>query len=286
MALFLFNALAPSLILGSLLALSVSLPKYEALFTYLLLSIFALISGTTILYAPHFRLAGAFILLLTLPAMLCILLLPTNHDLEGAMLALYTSYMFLQLSVLNKEFKIRAQQQEELENLSKLDDLTGIYNRRHFEEMLTFYWATNRRQQQPLGLVLVDIDHFKQVNDNFGHPTGDEVIRQVAQAVKNNFRRETDVVARIGGEEFAALIPQPEPGFIEAQTEHLCQEIANKIIMLEEDQLQVTVSIGAVATIPQQQWSPRKFYRQADICLYKAKHQGRNRVIYSDTISQ
>ncbi len=160
------------------------------------------------------------------------------------------------------------------------DSLTGIYNRRHFDERLAHECAAARRHRRPLALLLIDIDNFKAVNDAFGHPTGDAVLRGVAQTLKDGLRCE-DLPFRYGGEEFAVLLRETElPGALRL-AERLRRSVersAYPSIERTDPPLKVTVSIG-VATFGTA-LDDRKLVEDADAGLYEAKRAGKNRVVH------
>lgn len=277
--LFLCNSLIPIAIFGATLAASMVYAEYASMYIYLLMTLAALLSGGTVSFSTHRGLANAYLLAGTVPALLCIALLAVNRSIEGAMFLIYLVFMFFQIKRLNQEYNLRFEQRLELENLTRIDSLTGIYNRRYFDEALKLYWKSHLRLQQPLGLLLIDIDHFKKVNDHYGHPAGDEVIREVANVIEQAFPRETDVVARIGGEEYAVLISQATLNFMETRAETIRHKIEDKPVVFEGHTIPMTVSIGAVMMQPQASMTRSEFYQAADNCLYQAKQQGRNQVI-------
>lgn len=164
-----------------------------------------------------------------------------------------------------------------LENLSITDALTGIANRRHFEWRLSEEVERARRYKYPLSALLLDLDHFKQVNDNYGHQIGDIVLQQVAQRLKNSLRR-TDFLARYGGEEFVVLAPQTPAERAIILGERLRQVIAESPITVADDlQIRITLSVG-IAVFPDHAQNESELIGAADAALYKAKQMGRNRV--------
>ncbi len=177
----------------------------------------------------------------------------------------------------NKEL---AQKREELLALTRTDALTGLNNRRYFEERLTEEFARSTRYRSPLSLVMMDIDHFKRLNDTYGHPFGDEVLRRVAQTVRGKLR-EVDFVARYGGEEIIALLPETGP----KEALGACERVREAIAALQLEHrasdgtrktVQVTASLG-VANMPSKSLlAMDELLRAADTCLYEAKAAGRN----------
>lgn len=168
-----------------------------------------------------------------------------------------------------------------LRKLATTDPLTELYNRRHFFELSSKELARCHRFNKPMGILMIDIDHFKLVNDNWGHVTGDKLLQQLAITMQACFR-ELDILARIGGEEFAACLPETE---IEGAM-HAAERMKNAIesLVLEEDRgpLSVTASIG-VAQRDETVLDLSYLLKQADEALYQAKAAGRNRVICAQT---
>lgn len=167
---------------------------------------------------------------------------------------------------------------KELELLTKTDSLTGIANRRHFTEYLDAEWNRAIRNTTPLSLIMIDIDHFKDFNDKHGHLAGDECLKKVARSLQNTFPRSTDLIARFGGEEFIAVLPNTQKPEILA--EQCRQAIENLQVPIDDADTSsfVTISVGVTTTIPDESAILLEFERNADRALYKAKESGRNRV--------
>ena len=165
----------------------------------------------------------------------------------------------------------------QLQELALHDGLTGLLNRRHWENCLEHEFARHNRYSSEASLVIFDIDHFKQLNDTYGHQAGDEVIRQVAEVTRGMIR-DTDYAGRYGGEEFVVLLSDtPLEGAV-LFAERLCQAVAQRRILHGEQQLQCSVSIG-VACIHPGMADHRMLIEEADKALYQAKSGGRNRVV-------
>lgn len=165
----------------------------------------------------------------------------------------------------------------ELELLATTDGLTSLSNRRHFETLARAEWARFQRYGRPLSLMVLDIDHFKSVNDRYGHDAGDLVIKAVAQSLQAT-KRLTDMVARIGGEEFAMLLPETDEGAAEIAGERLRQAIESQVLVLPDENLKVTISIG-IARAQTAMAGFEVMLKRADAALYDAKRSGRNRVV-------
>ena len=171
-----------------------------------------------------------------------------------------------------------ARHNQELHYLATRDPLTGCLNRRSFFETLEKLWNAADRYQQPLSCCMVDVDHFKSVNDQHGHSVGDEVLRRVAKAICDA-ARDADVVCRYGGEEFCVLLPQTDID----QAGRAAERLRSAIEQLAFDNLCITASVG-VSSMDQDAAEPQEMVDQADQCLYVAKRCGRNQVMRWDDV--
>ena len=160
------------------------------------------------------------------------------------------------------------------------DGLTGLSNRRHFDEYLELEWRRATRDQTQMSLMMIDVDYFKAYNDNFGHLEGDEALRQVAKAIRASCARPSDLPARYGGEEFALVLPNTSPGGARLLAEKLRMSIAGMNIphMAPTPGSHLTVSIGISTLTPEIGSNSRQLIQEADKGLYAAKHNGRNQV--------
>jgi diguanylate cyclase (GGDEF)-like protein len=171
-------------------------------------------------------------------------------------------------------------QRDILENLSSIDGLTGIANRRRFDRFLDLEWRRATRTKTLLSLIMMDIDYFKKYNDNYGHFAGDDCLKKVADVLQNTIKRKTDLVARYGGEEFACVLPlvnQPDAISIAKRIlknitaltiPHAYSDIADHI----------TMSLGAATVVPSIKTTHEELIETADQALYEAKAAGRNQV--------
>ncbi|MGP4843464.1 sensor domain-containing diguanylate cyclase [Marinobacter sp. 1Y8] len=168
---------------------------------------------------------------------------------------------------------------EKLIELSATDALTGLKNRGHFDGTFQSACVKAYRFGQPLSLLIVDIDHFKQFNDTFGHLVGDDCLQMVASGIREFVTRPQDLAARYGGEEFVVLLPNtPENGAVRV-AEKIRQQIENTDFRVSDEVVRLTISIGVRSLIPSHAEAARELFRQADEALYKAKDSGRNRVM-------
>jgi diguanylate cyclase (GGDEF)-like protein len=167
-----------------------------------------------------------------------------------------------------------------LEGISFLDGLTGISNRRKFNEYLDSTWYFAEREHIPVSMILVDIDHFKQFNDNYGHQAGDACLIQIAQVLSQAVVRKTDFVARYGGEEFAFILLNANIESVIRIAEKLRLSIMALAIPHAYSSVgnNVTISLGVAAIIPERNSSCRILIKAADDALYKSKESGRNKV--------
>jgi diguanylate cyclase (GGDEF)-like protein len=169
---------------------------------------------------------------------------------------------------------LNAVEHSRVKELAMVDGLTGLLNRRVFDEMLNL---DGRKELLPLSLLLIDLDDFKQVNDRFGHPAGDEVLTCVGRQLKESCRG-TDVIARYGGEEFAVLLPTTHLVKAAEIARRLLQRLAGKIYLFGDRPCRVTASIGAATLTKANPIAVDQLIARADHALYEAKRNGKNRV--------
>lgn len=165
-----------------------------------------------------------------------------------------------------------------LQEMSTIDGLTGVHNRRYLDAALETESRRAKRESQPLSVLMLDIDHFKWINDNLGHTAGDEVLRKVAALIRDQLKRPGDLVARYGGEEFVVLLPNTTVDGAVQVAEQLRGEIEALQLQEGETSFHITVSAGVAGIQPGQDVEPLELLRCADRALYQAKADGRNRV--------
>jgi two-component system chemotaxis family response regulator WspR len=212
--------------------------------------------------------------------------LPDNIELVARIRYHSRSYMtLLQRDEAYRALRVSQQQLLDtnlvLQRLMNSDGLTGLSNRRHFDEYLELEWRRAMREQGQLSLMMIDVDYFKAYNDSFGHLEGDEALRQVAKAIRASGSRPSDLPARYGGEEFALVLPNTSPGGARLLAEKLRQTIAGMSIPHNApvEGSVLTVSIGLSTVVPQVGSHSRQLIQSADQGLYAAKHNGRNQVV-------
>lgn len=213
------------------------------------------------------------------------------HLVMGVMIAIFGLAMlatsaqvhrlFRDSEKLRRELFSSTEAAQALEYLVRLDGLTGIPNRRLFEEELSKEWARAKRDNEPLSLITVDIDHFKEYNDHYGHPAGDLCLVEVAQAMHQALSRPGDVVARIGGEEFAFLLPQTGLSGAISVAEQIREHVLSLNLPHEASPVarQLTLSFGVSSSELVSVSSPADLIRASDVALYEAKRCGRNQVV-------
>ncbi len=173
------------------------------------------------------------------------------------------------------------EQNSVLARLSSLDGLTGIANRRHFDEALEREWRSAQRRKVALSLILLDVDHFKKYNDHYGHQGGDDCLRQIATAIRVGAQRPTDLAARYGGEEFAVLLPDTDPAGAAVVAAHIRSRVAELLIAhaKSDTSKHVTVSMGIATLAPEPDAIAASIVARADANLYRAKDGGRDRAV-------
>ena len=183
-----------------------------------------------------------------------------------------------------RNFEERLQQAYiDMKQLASVDGLTGIANRRRFDEALEAEWHRALHNQTPLSLLMIDADHFKAYNDRYGHVAGDECLRRIATVLARSTYRPHDLVARYGGEEFAILLPEVPGNLAEGVAHRMRTNVATEDVIHEGNPLgYVTVSVGFSSIVPASGLSPRQLVSAADGALYLAKKNGRNRVYSAD----
>ena len=191
--------------------------------------------------------------------------------------AIHSARLFVQARQANRAL---AEANRRLEEMSRTDGLTGVANRRQFDELFEREWRRAQRAGTSLALLMIDIDEFKKYNDHYGHQGGDDCLKQVATALKKALGRASDVVARYGGEEFAVILPGSDQQQAIAAAERLRQRVDQMGLAhaaRTTEPKRVTISLGAASLMPSDQDSPERLLSAADQALYAAKRGGRNR---------
>ena len=180
----------------------------------------------------------------------------------------------------HRPFRHRVQSVMQLEHANRTDGLTGVYNRRYWQQQLQLELLRAERYQHPVSLLLFDLDKFKQLNDSYGHQGGDAVLTTVAERI-SALLRDTDIFGRYGGEEFGVVLPETALDGALMVANRICKTIAAETVSYNQQHIPVTLSIGVASFAGQ---SSDELIQQADIALYNAKRQGRNCVCaYTDS---
>ena len=180
-----------------------------------------------------------------------------------------------------RDMTVQREAQSELERLATRDGLTGVANRRCFDDTLNTEWRRASRESRALSLLMIDVDFFKRYNDTYGHQGGDECLCQVAAAMSSVVKRASDAVARYGGEEFSVLMPatEPEGALLVAERIRAAVEALHLPHSGSEVADHVTISIGVASAHATSTGLPAGLVAAADAALYRAKHEGRNRAV-------
>lgn len=218
-------------------------------------------------------------LLLPLMALVCssgVFSLMANHAIDRDERKNYL------MSLRRKSLLVRLSEvHQQLNNMARIDPLTGLYNRRHVNEFMEHAWMQSRADKTSLAVVMIDIDHFKAYNDRYGHPQGDQCLQQVAQALVMSIRGPSDIVGRYGGEEFIAILTQVTHAEAAQVAQRMCLAIEKLKLVNEASQTAstVTISVGVACLRATEHQTPDHLLQSADQALYQAKHRGRNTVV-------
>lgn len=206
-----------------------------------------------------------------------------QHCLDQAQFEMSDFYQVLAQQRAEQHLAEMEEMNRKLEEISVRDALTSLYNRRYFQDRLEQEFHRGQRHQRPVGLVMVDIDHFKRVNDTYGHQIGDEILRGVARLLMEGTRT-IDIAGRYGGEEFAVILPETPLAEAHQVAERLRERVAATVLHrlvvdgVETEAIHCTISLGVSAYAGTGYAAPADFLRAADEALYAAKHAGRNQV--------
>lgn len=283
-----FNVLISGLAWGILYAISISNTAFASISFLIVISLAGNAGGGSIAFSPDQKLSIALIFILLMPTIVTLVFFSTEFDL--ALCLLFITYIIGLLAVshsTNREYwnalkgsVLIMNYAAELERLNTLDGLTGLKNRKFFDEELEMALKRAERQKTEISLLIMDIDHFKAINDNHGHLAGDHCLRTVAEVFNTVVKRETDTIVRYGGEEFAAILP----GLSEKQACEFAEKIRLRVeeteIPWSVSSLSLTISIGVSSVWPKNNLKSKHLINSADKALYKAKKEGRNRVAF------
>lgn len=240
-------------------------------------------SGGVVAYMPNLFLSLGYNLCIMWPVSVSMYFFSTMQ-VGGQLFFLYSLYMIMMVINGNREYwtaikneKLLRQQSEKLERLSRVDVLTGLYNRRYFEDLFEIEWRNAIRRKEPISLLVCDVDNFKRVNDDYGHPTGDQALKITANNLRAVFKRDTDVICRYGGEEFIIILSLGSTRARELG-EQMCRLQEQTCISYQGSSFSSTISIGLSTVVPDHDMSRDDLITHADQALYVAKTTGKNRV--------
>jgi diguanylate cyclase (GGDEF)-like protein len=242
-------------------------------------------AGGVLSFMPVLFLAISYNFLMLVPGIAAVFISGDVPSLGIAMI-LYSSYLVLISLRGNNEYwtaleneRLLEEKSRELEIASRTDVLTGLYNRRYFDELFELEWGLSNRRRTPLTLLICDIDHFKNVNDTYGHPAGDEYLKLISRHIRQVFQRDTDVVARYGGEEFVVLLPDRDAEHTRELAQRLGEKVAGTVMEYNGKKIQTTISQGVTSCVPEPGMDRDRLLTRADNALYEAKNAGRNRIV-------
>lgn len=176
---------------------------------------------------------------------------------------------------IRKNLNLVKKQLGEAHTTARIDHLTKAFNRKTFDEAVAQNVKLMRAAEQPLSLLLVDIDYFKKINDTYGHPIGDFVLKELVTTLKSMFTRDADVLARIGGEEFAILLPDYDGEAAMKKAEEVLARVREQVYVHDQHQIRFTVSLGCAQLVDSE--SAEAWLKRADLALYNSKNTGRNK---------
>lgn len=262
-------------------------PEESASQTIMITITLGLTAGGVVAFMPAWKMAVMYNILMLMPAVVVMNIIGTNFPLI-CLILLYTLYMNIIASRGNREYWQALENEhllwlknEEIRKISRIDGLTGLYNRRYFDEIFHKNWKVAERNQSPIALIIGDIDHFKQINDTYGHPAGDLFLKHFARLLGDIVKRETDFIARYGGEEFVILMMNINKNDTLQIAEKIHEAVRQLQVPYEDKVMQVTASLGVTVGIPGRNESTQLFLKKADDALYQAKNAGRDRLIFN-----
>ncbi len=269
--------------LAAILVLSIYMPSLKLISHLLVPIIIGLSTMSIYCLLPRFWVSVIYSTIIFIPWILILIL-----KLDYPQAIIYASYFLFILVIVRlfsrdyiRSYKVEMQLESEglaIERRSQIDPLTKIYNRGYFNTNFNFQWNLGLRNKTKKSLLLLDIDHFKLINDNHGHLIGDQCLTDVANIIRHVAKRKTDLVARFGGEEFVVLLTNTSLNEARQVAELIRQQIEQKSFIYDDLKINITISIGVACLIPKTTIRPNELINQADQALYQAKESGRNRV--------
>ncbi len=175
---------------------------------------------------------------------------------------------------------------QELERINTIDELSGLHNRRFYDQKILAEYRRSKRNITPLSLVIIDIDFFKKVNDTYGHIAGDQCIVWISKHIKQSLKRGSDLAFRYGGEEFCLILPDTDSIGARNLADDLRKTIAKQVFVYEGVDIKLTISCGVSTYQQQKNITPTQIFSGADTALYQAKHDGRNQIQHYEFIEE
>lgn len=267
---------------GVMTAACIYLPALESIRTPMLLVAIGICSAGSMAMAIDAFLKFWFPIALIFPISLGALARGTESDMLLAALALvYTVYLMFSTHAVHRDYWRALHANAQFERASLTDALTQVANRMSFDRQYQHEWRRASRHKNGLAVLMVDLDHFKRVNDTYGHPAGDRVLQHVANVLQNALLRGGDTVARYGGEEFVILLPQTDEEGATTVAQRILENVSSTVLKIDNQELSITCSIGCALTQPHEKTRPEELLKLADKALYAAKDAGRNRAYFN-----
>lgn len=282
---FFTSVIITALVWGITLSLLMLLDGEHITQLIMTVCISGLCAGGVVAFIPNRTLSIIFNISMLIPTTIILFAKGLNIPI-AVMFFLYSVYMVLIAIRGNGEYWDALENENlveikslELARLSNTDVLTGLYNRRFFNDAFEKEWKRSGRDKHLLAIILFDIDYFKKINDTFGHQVGDEYLKKTAEVLTSVFKRESDIVARYGGEEFIILLPGTDTERALQLAEKATQLMASLIIDYQGEKVGTTLSAGINCCIPNFNVRSDSMIVGADQALYMAKERGRNQVV-------
>ncbi len=285
---FFTSVYATSLTWGAGFAYFMVQPEELSSKIIMLASTVGLNSGGVVAFIPSWRTSALYTVIMLMPAAVMMFYLGVYVTL-GFLIILFIIYMMMIAFRGNREYwdaleneHLLKLKSDEIERISRVDVLTGLYNRRYFDEIFNIEWKSAGRNNTLLIIIIADIDYFKPINDIYGHLAGDAYLKKISELFAATFKRQTDFVARYGGEEFVFLLNDIDKDAAIALAEEVRYKTENMTLSHYNHRIQATISMGISACIPQTDDQKDHLFEKADKALYQAKNRGRNRVVFYD----
>ncbi|RJP84777.1 MAG: diguanylate cyclase [Desulfobacteraceae bacterium] len=252
----------------------------------MLASTVGLDSGGVVAFIPSWGTSALYTVIMLMPAAIALSYFGVYPALV-LLIILFIAYMMMIAFRGNREYwnaleneYLLKQKTEEIQRISRVDVLTGLYNRRYFDEIFNIQWKAAVRNSTPMTIVIADIDHFKRINDTYGHLAGDAYLKKIAELLAGIFKRDTDFIARYGGEEFVFLLDGLDRDAVIALAETVRSETGKMTLFHYDHKIQTTISLGISSCVPQPNDQKDRLFEKADKAMYQAKNSGRNQVVF------